>query len=352
MLHRIWVSLQCDLRINWRNGFVLVTAAVALVCSAGFVWFIPSNASIRPTVYLFDGTADRGYASYAMKQAASGAGKLSLVASDEAVRAALGQDKSGVGIALQDGASLPQARLYTQQHHSSRVQRLLAVSLQEQLRVAYGRAGNVGPAVRTVVLREPLSAAVSFRDAWAPLLLFTDPALIGLIFIGVLVFAEKDEGTLRAYLVTPGRTWEFLVAKALSLAALAVLFSLIMLPLTIGARPNYGHVLALIIAGSLFSSLLGAWISVRFDNISQFLFPAVGVVLLLGLPGLSYFLPSFTPWWLRIIPTYAMVFGLREAAFATGSPEIVWQGVLILLASSAAILPLASRAFDRHFARR
>lgn len=355
MWKRLWVSWRCDLRLNWRNGFVLVTVAVALIYAALLLGLVPEQTHVKPTVYLLDETSEQRYLQFALRDAASQGAKEVVMRDAVTLQAALSGDKTGVGVALQDGpslAELPQARLYFQAYHNPQVRRLTAIALEEQLRQAYDLPRERTVAVQVTHLRAPEQEAVSFRDALAPLLLFTDPALIGLVFIGALIFVAKDEGALRAYLVTPGRTWEYLLSKALGLATLAVLFALILTPLTLGLRPNYGHLLALMAAAGLFSSLLGAWIAVRFDNLSQFLFPAVGVVLLLSLPGVSYFAPSFSPWWLRVIPTYALIFGLREAAFATGNPWIVWQGVLMLLACSVVMLPLVSRAFDRHFARR
>lgn len=355
MWKRLWALWRCDLRLNWRNGFVLVTVAVALVYAALLLGLVPEQANVKPMVYLLDETADQRYLRFALEQAASDAAKVTAVSDEAALQAALTDDRYGVGVALRDvpaPSALRHARLYFQAYHHQQVQKLAALALEEQLRQVYGLPSEGVVDVRTTYLRSADLPAVSFRDALAPLLLFSDPALIGLVFIGVLIFVAKDEGALRAYLVTPGRTWEYLLSKALGLATLAVLFALILAPLTLGLRPHYGHLLALMVASGLFSSLLGAWIAVRFDNLSQFLFPAVGMVLLLGLPGVSYFAPSFSPWWLRIIPTYSLIFGLREAAFPTGDPWIVWRGVLILLACSAAMLPLVSRAFDRHFARR
>jgi ABC-type Na+ efflux pump permease subunit len=206
--------------------------------------------------------------------------------------------------------------------------------------------------VNTTILRgDGEEQKVPFNEMWVPILLFTDTALIGMVFIAALLFMEKEEGTLRAFLVTPGHSWEYLLSKTLTLALLAALFTLIFVPLTIGAGPNYLYLLLLMAAGSLFGSLLGAWVAVYFDNLSQYLFPALTLMVVLSLPAVAYFTPSFSPWWLRLFPTYPLVFGLREALFPSGSPQIVFSALSVLLGLSLLLLVISSRVFKRQLAR-
>jgi hypothetical protein len=75
-------------------------------------------------------------------------------------------------------------------------------------------------------------------------------------------------------------------------------------------------------------------------------------MLVLSLPSVALFLPSFSPLWVRLLPTYPMVFGLREAVFPTGNTQIFWNAVLVMLAANVVLLLIGSRAFDRQMARR
>ncbi len=73
---------------------------------------------------------------------------------------------------------------------------------------------------------------------------------------------------------------------------------------------------------------------------------------LMTLPTVAYFFPGFSPVWLRYFPTYPILFGLREAIFPSGNPQIIYQAALYLVAANLAALALSGRAFNRRLARR
>jgi ABC-type Na+ efflux pump permease subunit len=350
MLPRIWSSLRRDSLIAWRNGFVALTLLVAFFYIAAVRWLIPAETALKPDVYVIDRTAGGHFA--AQTQAVAAAETVRFFDEEGALTAAMEANENSVGVVLDEGAPLPAATLYFQKHQNDRVRQLLAISVEEQLRQLYGAPLATAPVIQTEVLRgSGAESKTPFNELWVPILLFSDTAMIGLLFIAALIFIEKDEGTMRAYQVTPGRTWELLLAKALALALLGLLFTLLFVPLSIGAGPNYLHLLLLMAAGSLMGSLIGAWLAAYFDNFNQFLFPGLAVMVTLTLPSIAYFAPGFSPLWLRLLPSYPLVFGLREALFPSGSPQVVLAALATLLAIDAALLLVSSTVFNRRLAR-
>ncbi|MFO7536545.1 MAG: ABC transporter permease [Chloroflexota bacterium] len=350
MIKRLFISLQRDSWINWRNGFVAVTLAVALIYLALVRWLIPADVSLEPAFYVLDQTGDGRFAQLIGH---NDDGSTHLVTDLNALQAALAANDSAVGLHLTDGVEMPQATLYFQRHQGERVRNLAALAIDAQLAALYGVERETAVTTTTHVLQpDSRPAPIPFNLLWVPILLFSDAAMIGLLFIAALIFAEKEEGTLRAYLVTPGRIWEYLLSKAVTLGLLAVAFTLIFVPATVGAGPNYLYLVALMLLAGIATSLLGAWMAVYFDNISQFLLPAISLIIVLGLPAVSYFNPSFSPLWLRLLPTYPLIFGMREAIFPSGSPQIVYTALLVLLLLSAVSLVAGSIAFDKQLARR
>lgn len=59
-------------------------------------------------------------------------------------------------------------------------------------------------------------------------LIFSDPAMLGFMFVGVLVIFEKGANTLQALVVTPIRPWQYLWAKTISLTTIALPCSFVM----------------------------------------------------------------------------------------------------------------------------
>lgn len=341
MPHRLWTSFKRDNVINLRSGFVAITALVIVLYVALVRWMIPADLSTQPRLFLLDATTDQTLARAAAEEVEGGRADVVMVESPAEIEAGMAERPHSLGVAAVQGADGPEVTYYFQPFYNQLVRNLM-VAWTESLFTG----GDAAP-IPTQVLRGGAAAVdVPFNKLLVPVLLYSDPAMIGLMFIAVLIFVEKAAGTLQATLVTPGRVWEYLISKALSIALLGVGFALLFVPLTVGvARINWPALLALTALGALFSSLLGAALAVFFDNISQFMFPAIVMVLAVSLPSVSYFAPEFSPWWLRILPTYPLAFGLREAIFPTGNPQTIISALAVTAASSAVMLALAVWAF-------
>ena len=76
-------------------------------------------------------------------------------------------------------------------------------------------------AVLTVVYTITLFAVPeSWQEKTAAILIFSDPASMGLFFMGAIVLLEKNQYTPCAFAVSPVRTIEYIVAKIGSLSVI------------------------------------------------------------------------------------------------------------------------------------
>jgi len=62
-------------------------------------------------------------------------------------------------------------------------------------------------------------------------LLFFDPALIGIMFVGALVLFEKSENVLQALVITPMKTDDYLLSKIISLTILSIISAILFMVL-------------------------------------------------------------------------------------------------------------------------
>lgn len=346
MLRRLWLSMRRDNLINWRNHYYTVVIAVAVLYLIVLKWLVPETATTKHATYLVDLTSGARVAAVLQAKGAS------VLNSTDELRQAVQGNRNSVGILVEDGQPLPEVTLFFQGHENPKLRNLLAATTEDALRQIYERPWPQAVAIEQQVLRSSGEAAVvPFNKQLLPVFLLSDPALIGLLFIAALFFLEKQEGTLKAYMVSPGRVWEYLASKALTLTLLAILFTLILVPPIMGMAPDYVSLLALMVVGSLFGCLLGAWVAVYFENLTQFLFPAIVAMAALTLPMASYMMPSFSPLWLRLLPTYPLIFGLREALFPSGNPQVIYSALATLLVLDAVLLAGASLSFKRQVAR-
>lgn len=175
-----------------------------------------------------------------------------------------------------------------------------------------------------------------------------------LMYVAGMILFEKDEGTLHATIVSPIRTGEYLWSKILTLTmlatfecVLAVAGALVIVSLS-GALPwpNIPLLLGGIIVLSVFFTLLGIVMVVRYNKITDFLMPMTAVASTLQLPFL-YFWGVVEHPALLIIPTSAPTM-LIQGAFIPLAPwewiySLTYTGVLI-----AALAVWAHRAFRTH----
>jgi fluoroquinolone transport system permease protein len=175
-----------------------------------------------------------------------------------------------------------------------------------------------------------------------------------LLYVSAMIIFEKDEGTLRAMIVSPVRPFEYLWSKIITLTALATLESVVMIG---GAMlimrfsgglslPNLPLLFLGIVAIGILYTLIGIVLVVRFNSITDYLLPMAGIAVILQLPAL-YFLGWVEHWSFLLIPTSAptvlMVGAYRplagwEWAYGVGYTAVLLIGLTIW----------AYRAFQTH----
>lgn len=125
--------------------------------------------------------------------------------------------------------------------------------------------------------------------ALAPVLLFTDPAVLGFFFVGGLVLFERKQNLLEGYLVTPLRPGEYLFAKALSLSLISFWTSLAIIWLGLGAPFNPLLLLAGVALTAPFFTLVGLTLAMRSRTLNGFILFSFVTAPLFAIPLAEYF---------------------------------------------------------------
>lgn len=168
-------------------------------------------------------------------------------------------------------------------------------------------------------------------------------------FIGALVLLEKGEGTLAGLVVTPLRDIEYLAAKLLSLALLALLESILIVVLVYGFNFKPLPLLAGMLLLGGFYTMIGFVTIARYDSINEYLLPSGVMVLLLILPLIDYFgLWKSAIFYLHPVQP-ALV--LMRAAFVAVEPREIAYGVLGSLFWLGLSFAWAHRIFHRFVVR-
>jgi len=122
------------------------------------------------------------------------------------------------------------------------------------------------------------------RPIFHTMLLFFDPAIIGIMFVGALVLFEKSENVLQALVITPMKTDDYLLSKIVSLTILSIISATIFITLmNIFNNVDFNVIfLALgIILTSVLLILVGFIFVSRLKSINEYLLAMV--ILFLGL---------------------------------------------------------------------
>jgi fluoroquinolone transport system permease protein len=157
-----------------------------------------------------------------------------------------------------------------------------------------------------------------------PAILLTNMVIVTFVFVAGLLLLEKGERTLEGQIVSPLRAEEYLLAKVVSLSALAAAENVVIVGVALATGLIAGVSWIWVLAGTLVSAvlytLLGFHTAIRYRTLNEFLMPMIGLTTILELPAL---VPLGMPeWpWLYLLPTHGPLI-MFEAAVppAAGGP--------------------------------
>jgi len=137
------------------------------------------------------------------------------------------------------------------------------------------------------------------------LLIFTDPSVFGLIFMGSIVQFEITEKTFDSLCIAPIRPVDYLFGKLISLSLLSWIVGMLV-GLIAGDIPNLFWFSVAIIAGSMIFSAVGMIFAFRTHTLNKFFLSIVPIMIFGMIPGVLH-LFDILPWWMIFHPGVAIV---------------------------------------------
>ncbi|MHB0857339.1 MAG: ABC transporter permease [Anaerolineae bacterium] len=345
---RFYWLLRKEAVLALRNMFLAIIVGLALLYAATLTWVVPEEVSVEPALYYAvttPGAADEIVA-WMLTPDEQGDKRAHQVDSRKAVLEGMRREPNSIGLVIDGDAAQPEIEMVFQGHESEQVRNALRLSIQDNL----ARAMGAPQEVQTIMLGGTPREVVPMNKFLLPIFLLSEATMVGFILIASLVFIEKSEGTLRAFRVSPGRVAEYLGAKVAVMALLGVIFTLVLTPLVAGLRLNYVALLALVLVGSVVTSSLALLVASYFPSLTQSIVVVMFINLLLGLPILSYVIPSFAPALVRALPTYPLILNLREVLFYGAGLVATAPALGTLALWAAALFGLAVIVYQRRLA--
>lgn len=178
-----------------------------------------------------------------------------------------------------------------------------------------------------------LAVPESWQEKTATILIFSDPASMGLFFMGAIVLLEKNQHTPCAFAVSPVRTIEYIIAKVGALSAISLVVAAI-LALIAGVSDLHIVLLGVVISSVIFT-LLGIIVATKIISLNQFILWTVPIEFVCFVPAILH-LFKITPAWLRYYPINVcmdMVSGYAPSAI----------GIIIVLALMMILLVFSKK---------
>ena len=137
-----------------------------------------------------------------------------------------------------------------------------------------------------------------------PLVVFSDPSVLGMFFIGGIIMLEKGQGLLQVFTVTPLRTTEYLISKVLSLSIVSVMATVALTVFSLYSQVNWVLVILATVLTSGIFTLCGVLITAGCWNVNQYLLKTIPYMLLFVLPCFVFiWFPTGS--WFRLFPSVA-----------------------------------------------
>ncbi|MGM0366338.1 MAG: ABC transporter permease [Actinomycetota bacterium] len=300
-----------DFKIIIRSGFHYAVIALAVLFIAATNFALPESLDITPPELFLDDTEGRIFE----KPMLDLGFENNFFTSYHEFEQELHQSREGMGIIAAGSPENISFEIISSSALGHKTLNIVQATLQYITDLVTQK--DTGSPIKIEYLRDR-TKPMPFNISFIPIFITFEVVMLGFILIAVLIFQEKGEGSIRAYRVSAGGVHEYILSKAIIISLLGLAYGLVCTLLTAGLGINYFWLAAIVMLAGLLMTFFGLFMSVFFKNISEFLIVSVTVMVLVQLPVISYFNPSFIPAFIRWLPSYPVLFGIREIIYPSG----------------------------------
>jgi fluoroquinolone transport system permease protein len=171
-----------------------------------------------------------------------------------------------------------------------------------------------------------ISLLFAFPEGWrekaALLMIFSDPAAMGLYFMGAIVLFEKSERVLDSIAISPVKTGEYTFSKLCSIGIISTAVGLIIGYAGSVVSNILEFSLGVFLCSCLFSAL-GLIIACKISTLNQFIIATIPAEILINIPTIAW-LFGYKKSWLLLHPGVCML------EICTGGNRVMPALILLL----------------------
>ncbi|WP_026490125.1 fluoroquinolone export ABC transporter permease subunit [Butyrivibrio sp. XBB1001] len=125
-----------------------------------------------------------------------------------------------------------------------------------------------------------------WKENMAAILIFSDPAAMGLFFMGAIILLEKSQKVTSYFAITPLKVRNYLWSKVLSLCAISLIVAAVL-----GIIAGHEHIL-LLLAGTFLASVIftlcGIIVATKISSLNQFILFTVPIEIIGFIPAILH----------------------------------------------------------------
>lgn len=178
-----------------------------------------------------------------------------------------------------------------------RLKRLILWDIKFQTRYGFYLLYAVLTVLYVVII---FSLPETWKSVCTAMLIFSDPAAMGLFFMGAVVLLEKSQRVHCALSVSPAKADEYIISKIFSFGAIALLVATMLVALAMGIGSLFYVLPGTVLANTVFT-LFGIIISSRITSLNQFILCTVPIEIFAFVPAILH-LFNLSPAVLRSYP--------------------------------------------------
>ncbi len=332
-MKKLWTLLKVDYTMALRSNFILITLILAILLAVLINFVLPEKLNTEMNTYILDRTSNTRIATFLNAAGDEGSAiKIEVTKSEEELTTKLTKS-NGAGVIFEDDKVI----IVKQGYEDEATLNLMTATINLLTKKL---SGVYSPTSFKYTVLEPQSTEkLPFNKFMIPPLIVLDVFLLGFMFIAAMIFQDKKEGIINAYRISPINIFGYITSKVVINSSLSIALSLILVAATVGFHMNYLHYFVIVTLSALLISSLGMLLSQFYNSLSEFMYVLIAFSLIIAIPVISYSQPSFSVPFFKYIPSYPIMFEIKNIISSVQSKEI-WSLSLLLAVELAGVLVL------------
>ena len=177
-----------------------------------------------------------------------------------------------------------------------------------------------------------------YLPTMVPIFLLFEPGLVGFMFVGTEIFAEKKDGAIGALAVTPIDWRGYILAKTLLLSLLSVIGAVLIMAMGTRSLNGLPYVIVGTFLVSIVYTLLGIAVSAKYRDLDDYFIPILGVLVVSLLPFAHYHGYLTGEVWkiLYAVPSYPAIYFFKAPFEEISTNTLLWSALALIIWSGVA----------------